>query len=164
MIHTGRSEIAEAIVAGGLAGGAAEVAWVAIYSTATSTSSATVAREVAASVWPAAATWGSGAALGVAIHMILALLLAAACVPLLLHFAARGLRLPAALLGAIAALVLVWAVNFFAVLPALNPGFVDIMPYGATLLSKVLFAIAMAYAIQRPLAARALSAAHPQRR
>ena len=144
-------------MAGGLAGGAAEVAWVAIYSTVTSTSGATVAREVAASVWPAAAAWASGPALGVAIHMILALLLAGACVPLLLHFAARGLRLPAALIGAIAALVLVWAVNFFAVLPALNPGFVNLMPYGATLLSKVLFAIAMAYAVRRHIMSSVLA-------
>ena len=38
----------------------------------------------------------------------------------------------------------IWAVNFFAVLPAVNAGFVGLMPYGVTFASKLLFGIAMA--------------------
>jgi hypothetical protein len=44
-------------------------------------------------------------------------------------------------------LVAVWATNFFLVLPALNPGFVDLVPYGASLTSKVLFGVAAAFVL-----------------
>jgi len=40
-------------------------------------------------------------------------------------------------------LTLVWAINFFVVLPVLNPAFITLMPFGITLASKVLFGIAM---------------------
>ncbi|HYJ20113.1 MAG TPA: hypothetical protein VEW72_13165, partial [Burkholderiales bacterium] len=54
-------------------------------------------------------------------------------------------RFGAAAFLAIAAvsLALVWAINFFVVLPVLNPDFVTLMPYGATLASKILFGITM---------------------
>ena len=137
-----------AILAGGLAGGAAEVLWVMTYSSATTTSSAAVAREITASVWPAAAQWASAPVLGLGIHLVLAIVLAAACVPVLLHLASRGWRLSLTVISATTALVLVWAVNFFVVLPVINPAFITLMPYGATLVSKVLFAVAMACSIQ----------------
>jgi hypothetical protein len=67
-----------------------------------------------------------------------------------LAFAATIWRLAAPRLGpaafmatAAGALALVWAFNFFVVLPVLNPAFVTLMPYGITLTSKVLFGIAM---------------------
>jgi hypothetical protein len=42
------------------------------------------------------------------------------------------------------ALATVWAVNFLVVLPYLNPGFVDLLPYSVTLVSKLLFGVSAA--------------------
>jgi len=57
---------------------------------------------------------------------------------------ARKLRFMPAMLLAVVALSGVWAINFFVVLPTLNPVFVTLMPYGITLISKMLFGLAMA--------------------
>lgn len=128
----------------GLCGGLAEIAWIALYSSATSTNGIEVARQVTVSFWPTAGEWTFAPVLGIAIHMALALALASALVPLLLRFAAQYPGPGAVMAGATAALALVWAVNFFLVLPVLNPAFVTLMPYGATLTSKLLFGATIA--------------------
>jgi hypothetical protein len=46
----------------------------------------------------------------------------------------------------------VWAVNFFVVLPVINPQFVDLVPYAISLVSKVLFGVAAAGTLQRAIA------------
>ena len=38
----------------------------------------------------------------------------------------------------------VWAVNFFVILPTISPAFVALVPFGASLVSKVLFGSAAA--------------------
>ena len=38
--------------------------------------------------------------------------------------------------------------NFFLVLPELNPAFVTLLPYGVTLFSKVLFGITLGWVVQ----------------
>jgi hypothetical protein len=43
----------------------------------------------------------------------------------------------------------VWAVNFFVVLPQVNPAFVHLPPYGVTLISKLLFGLAAARVFAR---------------
>ena len=53
----------------GLGGGAVEVLWVTLYSSITATSGTMVARQVAASLWPAAVEWVFAPALGIAIHI-----------------------------------------------------------------------------------------------
>lgn len=146
--------VARLVVSGGLAGGAAEVLWVLLYASASDVSAAVVARQVTASLWPAAATWSTAPAMGVAIHMVLALALAALCAPLLISVAARHTAPVAVAVVAVATLALVWTINFFVVLPALNPAFVTLMPYGATLASKTLFGLAMAAVLQRSAAGR----------
>jgi hypothetical protein len=50
------------------------------------------------------------------------------------------------------ALVAVWAVNFFLALPRINPGFIALLPYSVTLISKLLFGLSAAtvfYACRR---------------
>jgi hypothetical protein len=39
----------------------------------------------------------------------------------------------------------VWAMNFLVILPIINPDFVLLVPYGASLASKVLFGVAAAF-------------------
>jgi len=45
-------------------------------------------------------------------------------------------------------LTTVWAVNFFLVLPYLNPRFVDLLPYSVTLVSKLLFGLSAAMVLR----------------
>jgi hypothetical protein len=132
----------------GLCGGLAEIAWIAVYSSATSTNGIEVARQVTASLSPIAADWATAPALGVVIHMVLALALAGALVPFLLRCATPRPGPCTIIAGATVLLVIVWAVNFFLVLPALNPAFVTLLPYGVTLFSKVLFGITMGWVVQ----------------
>jgi hypothetical protein len=49
----------------------------------------------------------------------------------------------------LAILVVIWATNFFIILPRLNLAFVHMMPHAATLASKLLFGIAAAWCFQR---------------
>jgi hypothetical protein len=132
----------------GLAGGLAEMAWVAFYSAWSPVSAAEVARGIAATVvaGAAGAPWAPWA--GVGIHLALSLALGAAFVLALwtLSPGRPGSRLVWS--GAIATAVTVWAVNFLLVLPSLNAAFVTLLPYGVTLLSKTLFGVAMAATLQ----------------
>ena len=135
------------IVLAGFCGGMAEIIWVAIYSAMTPIGAMEVARQITASVFPAMTDASAAAPVGIAIHLLLSLLLAGVfTVAVWLPFA-RKLRLAPALLVAVAALSGVWAINFFVVLPLLNPAFVDLMPYGITLISKMLFGIAMGWGL-----------------
>jgi hypothetical protein len=149
MNQNDRSGMLKLVILAGLAGGAAEVLWVTLYSSVTGTNGSVVAQQVTASVWPAAAAWSLAPVLGVVIHMVLALALAALCAPLLLRFSARRAAPGATTMIAVMALTLVWAINFFLILPVINPKFVALMPYGATLISKMLFGLAMAGVIRR---------------
>lgn len=161
MQQNGPFNVRRSAALGGLAGGAAEVLWVLLYSRASDVNAAVVAQQVTASLWPSAATWATAPLIGIAIHMVLALALAAFCAPLLIRVATRHAAAPTAMV-AVTALTLVWAINFFLVLPIINPGFATLMPYGATLASKMLFALAMAAVVQN--AVRAPSRAPAGRR
>ena len=135
------------ILLAGLCGGMAEIVWVAIYSAMTPASGMEVARQVSASVFPAMADSSAAVPVGIAIHLLLSLLLAGVfTVTVWLPFASK-LRFVPAMLVAVAALSGVWAINFFVILPLLNPVFVDLMPYAATLFSKVLFGLAMGWSL-----------------
>lgn len=140
---TGNKGVVSIGLLAGLSGGAAEVAWVSLYSSATETSGMIVAQQVAASVTPAAAALPSAPLLGITIHMLLSVVLGLAFAATIWRLAAPRLGAAAFLATAAVSLALVWAFNFFVVLPALNPAFVTLMPYGATLTSKILFGIAM---------------------
>ena len=133
---------------GGLAGGLAEVLWVALYASMTSVSGAEVARQVAATVFPSAAELAAAPVLGVAVHLVLSLALGAVFALAVWFPSARRLEFPAAVAMTIAVLVGIWAINFFVVLPILNPAFVTLMPYSASLISKALFGVAMAWVLE----------------
>ena len=134
----------KAIMLAGLCGGAAEVAWVALYAGITGISGIEVARQVAASVFPALALSSAAPLSGVLIHMLLSVALAIAFAATIGRIARQQFGATALLPTAVATLAMVWAANFFVVLPALNPAFVTLMPLGVTLFSKMLFGLAMA--------------------
>jgi hypothetical protein len=135
-----------ALVAGA-AGGVAEMLWMAAYSSLAPSSAVQVAEAVTASVVPGAAHLAFAPVFGVLIHMLLSVALGVGLAKLVLWpIASRygaGLLLPAAL----AALAVVWAVNFFLILPALNASFVTLMPLAATLTSKLLFGAALGWTL-----------------
>ena len=53
---------------------------------------------------------------------------------------------------ALAALAVVWAINFFVVLPIVRPEFVHLVPYGVSLTSSLLFGAAVAAVLYDKLA------------
>ncbi|MDP1668635.1 hypothetical protein [Phaeovulum sp.] len=133
----------------GLAGGTAEVLWIAIYRQLQGAGSADVARGITETVFPSLAAAPYSVALGLVIHMVLALGLGIAAA----YFVARvfprlaGSWAEVALIVAI--LASVWGMNFFVILPAINPAFVTIVPYGASLASKLLFGVSAALVFRR---------------
>lgn len=135
--------IAKVAALGGFAGGVAEMIWVAFYGGLTRINPDAVARGITESLFPAATESSFGPSIGIAIHLLLSIVLAAAFAwalwrPVLLRFGAG-----ATLGSAVLVLAGVWAVNFFAVLPILSPAFVTLLPYDASLVSKLLFGLVM---------------------
>ena len=143
----------------GLAGGGIEVAWIILYQNLAGQDAAAVARGVTQSVLPFLAAPPAAVAMGIAIHMALA-------VGLGIAIAVAVRRLLPGLVGTamepvvvVAALAGVWAMNFLVLLPVINPAFVALVPYAASLASKVLFGFAAAFVF---LCAGRLSAAGPR--
>lgn len=142
-------------VLAGLAGGAAEVAWVMGYSALTGASGMAVARGVTTALLPGLSGSPFAAGLGVALHMLLALGLgvavaAAFSAPLLSRIGdwSRSTLV-------VITLGVVWAFNFLVVLPLLEPNFLTLLPVAVTLASKLLFGVAAA-ATMRTQRARTL--------
>jgi hypothetical protein len=133
----------------GLAGGLAEVGWVTLYAWATGGDPSVLARGVTTAAGVTALLPGSAEALGVAVHMTLAMVLGCA-----LAFAWRTLSSAQSGLThlypvAIAALSGVWAVNFLIVLPIVSPEFTHLLPYAVSFTSKLLFGLAAAETLRR---------------
>jgi hypothetical protein len=136
-------------VIAGVAGGIAEIAWVVLYAGLTGTDPATLARGVTTAAGMSALLPAAPAALGVTVHMSLAVGLGIA-----LSFGWRALSSHRLEIGSpfpfmLAALVSVWAVNFLVVLPIISPAFIHLAPYPVSLMSKVLFGLAAAEAFRR---------------
>jgi len=128
----------------GAAGGLAEVAWVSLYAGVTGGDPAALARGVTTAAGVSALLPAAPAALGVAVHMTLAVLLGVVLSLAWSRLRARGLSNPYPVM--LAALAGVWATNFFVVLPVVSPAFVHAVPYAVSLTSKLLFGIAAAAA------------------
>lgn len=136
----------------GLAGGLAEVIWICTYAAVTNSDAGLVARAVT-DTFRFGNQHVSPIVSGVGIHLglaaILGITVAIAIRPIL------GFLHGIDLYGSItAALAVVWAVNFFVVLPFVNPRFVYIVPYEVSLLSKLLFGVAAAGLFQLAQLAR----------
>jgi hypothetical protein len=129
---------------GGIAGGAAEIGWVALYGASTGVPVEPVARGVVTSVIPALAAFSWSAELGVLIHLALAIALGVG-LALALRLISRHADTPPSELGvAMLVLTAVWVLNFLVALPRINPTFVHLLPYSVTLMSKLLFGVAAA--------------------
>ena len=157
MINTQRLAIIRTGIFAGAAGGLAEIAWVSLYAGVTGADPAVLARGVTTAAGVTALLPASAVALGIGVHMALAVMLG-----VVLTFgwqalsANRGLANPCPFM--LAALAGVWAVNFFVVLPIVSPAFVHIVPYAVSLTSKLLFGVAAAAIVRN----QAIFAVSPQ--
>jgi hypothetical protein len=136
-------------IVAGAAGGFAEIAWVTLYAAVNGADPATLARGVTTAARVSALLPANPVALGVTIHMGLAVALGIA-----LSFGWRTLsshRLDIAGLFPfmLVALIGVWAVNFFLLLPGISPAFINLVPYSVSLISKILFGLTAAEAFRR---------------
>jgi hypothetical protein len=134
-------------LAAGLLGGLAEVVWIVVYQLAGGTNAAAVARGVTFSVVPSLAAGPGAVALGIAIHMAIAAALGVAIAAFVRHQLPRIAGTAVEPLMIVALLVAVWFINFFVVLPVVNPAFVTIVPYGVSLVSKTLFGAAAGFVL-----------------
>lgn len=137
-------------IVAGLAGGAAEVAWVALYGFATGTPVTSVARGVTDAMGLAGVP--HAAAVGIGLHMLLAVALGMAVVAAFrAPFLRRVNAWPQSAL-VVLTLAAVWSVNFLVVLPHLDPAFLTLLPVAVTLTSKLLFGVSAAAILrtQRP--------------
>lgn len=135
----GKTSIAT-IVAAGAAGGMAEVFWIMTATTVLGTDGWSVARAVSTTIIPDLAASNLAPWIGLLIHFLLSIGLAAVFVQAL----GRQLRAGMLFLAAIGTLAAIWAFNFIVLLPLLNPDFVLLLPHPVTLISKLLFGIGMA--------------------
>jgi hypothetical protein len=132
----------------GAAGGLAEIAWVTIYAVTTGGNAAVLARGVTTAAGVSALLPAAPISVGVVVHMTLAIMLG-----VVLAFAWRAIsanrpRSASPYPFTLIALVGIWAVNFFLVLPIVSPGFIHLVPYAVSLISKVLFGLAAAEALR----------------
>jgi hypothetical protein len=129
---------------GGIAGGLAEVGWISAYGAATGTPVLPVVRGIVESMIPQAAASPWAPALGVLIHLGLAVMLGIGLAIAVRNVAYRFANRHSEFGVSVLVLSAVWSVNFLILLPYINPGFVHLLPYSVTLLSKLLFGLAAA--------------------
>ena len=133
------------VIAAGAAGGMAEVLWIAAATTALGTDGWAVARAVSTTVFPGLIDSALAPWIGLFIHFSVSIALAA----VFARACNRGFGTAALFITALAALAAIWAFNFLLLLPSINPSFVALLPQPVTLVSKLLFGIAMASVLAR---------------
>jgi len=145
----GRTGVALAVTAG-VAGGAAEVVWIALAAAVLGTDGISVALGITATFFSEPMAMRLDPLIGLLIHFALSIALATAFAQTLGR-RLRGAALWASALGLLAA---VWAFNFLVLLPLINLEFVSLLPYPVTLISKLLFGAAMAWVLVAKTPAR----------
>ena len=136
-------------IVAGAAGGFAEIAWVTLYAGVTGADPATLARGVTTAAGVSALFPADPVALGMTVHMALAVALGIALSFGWRTLSSHHLDIAGLFSFTLVALIGVWAVNFFVVLPGISPAFTHLVPYPVSLMSKILFGLAAAEAFRR---------------
>ena len=131
------------ILLAGFTGGLAEVIWVSLYAALSPLQGWDVAREITVSVFGSPVGGAFAPSIGLFIHFFLSIAIALAFAVLLWPALMRRLGQAGVLGGAMTVLAAIWTLNFFVVLPIINPAFVALMPLPVTLASKLLFGISL---------------------
>jgi hypothetical protein len=137
------------VLLAGFAGGVVEMMWVAGYCALTPLRSSEVLHQISRSAGIHASNGVFASLSGIAIHLLLSVLLALAFALSVWRPLLRRSGVVGNVLASCAALGMIWTFNFLVVLPSLNPDFADLMPYGVTLTSKLLFGVAMGWVLYR---------------
>ena len=103
-----------------------------------------VAEEITRSFLPQIAGFSAGMT-GLIMRYVLSVLIAGVVAMTLLRMLASRIDVLAVLVVSGTALVGIWAINVFVILPMINADFVTLMPYTVTLVSKLGFGIAMGW-------------------
>lgn len=132
------------LVIAGLLGGLTEVIWVGLYSTVQPLSLSGLGSAITATVITAGDTLPQSHLLGLGINMLLSVGLALGfgyiLWPMISRLAQHKLNpIPITVIT----LAIVWKVNFFLLLPVWNPAFISMLPPEISLMSKLLFGVAM---------------------
>lgn len=138
------------IIVAGLVAGMAEVVWVGCYALFTEVQASAVAAAISTTVFPQTAGHLLAPWLGLGIHFLLSLGLAAAFGLLVWPLVRRLFSEAVSLVASILTLALVWKVNFFVILPAWNVGFIELLPLQVTFFSKLMFGLAMGLVLLAP--------------
>src|SRR5271166_843636 len=137
----------------GLIGGLVEFGWVTLYADITGADPHQFAPGIISATGVRALLPGlPPSLLSIPVNLSFAVVLG-----IVLTFAWRAIRakrpdLTNPLPFALAALAVVWAINFFVVLPVVRPEFVHLVPYGVSLTSSLLFGAAVAAVLYDKLA------------
>ncbi len=127
----------------GLAGGLAEIGWIWVLASRGGTPVTDVAQGISNAIFSGLNVSPSGVLLGLAIHLWFAAMLGSAMMVIWASFLAKHFPRWFGALFAIFTLILIWAVNFHIVSPVVSPEFLELVPAGFGLVSKLLFALAM---------------------
>src|SRR5580658_350567 len=111
-------------VVAGVVGGLAEIAWITLYAAATGADPATLARAVTTAAGVSALFPAAPVVLGVTVHMLLAVTLGIALSFGWRVLSSHRLEIANPFPFTLAALIGIWAVNFFVVLPSIDPAFI----------------------------------------
>jgi hypothetical protein len=141
-------------MAAGLAGGAAEILWIAAYSAVTGTPVGPVARGVTSALVPGLGSLPIAPAMGIALHMLLAVALGIAVETALRAPVLRAIEGWSRSLLVVLVLGVVWSFNFLVLLPGFDPAFVTLLPMAVTLASKLLFGVSAAVVLRSARPAR----------
>jgi len=123
----------------GLAGGLAEFSVIWLYWAQKGGDADILARYLASGVGLDASP-----AIGVAVRLVLAAALGIGLSAVMRAAARQPARDGLVFCFMLGSLAVVWAINIFIVLPAVNPAFVHLLPYPVTLVAKLLFGLAAA--------------------
>lgn len=126
----------------GFAGGAAEVGTVGMYALLTGADGWSVTTGVSEATFGAQFDGAHAVLAGLAVHFGLSFLIAACFVPLVPSLL-RRIGQAGVVFAAVTALIAVWVLNFFVVLPRIAPEFVAIVPLWLSFLSKLSFGAAL---------------------
>lgn len=139
----------------GIAGGVVEVIFMAIYCALTGKDGMEMLGLVAYTFFD------GGALSGLSIHLGLSVLIGLAF-GLVVYSAERFnvvVRYPVAIASGVAMLIVIWAFNFFVLLPSINPEFVAFVPLEAAFFSKLSFGLTLGlYRVHPSYAARSVGA------
>ena len=144
-------------VLAGVAGGLAEIIWVCLYAGATGGDATVLARGITTAAGMNSSLASAPVVSGIFVHMGLAVLLGIALAGLWQSLVNFRPSIASLYVVSLAVLAGVWVANFYLVLPVVSPHFVHLVPYGVSLTSKLLFALAAAETLRRCAAPRLIA-------